>query len=376
LKKRFRDRKEVEAMGFLEKVRDSLSRWMEGSGPYFDVVISSRIRLARNLADYPFPSRLSNEEKVEVVNKVGAVLKDTPIDSRVGVLKVVRLEELLPVERQVLVEKHLISPDLAEGRGLGKAVALGNEEVVAVMINEEDHLRIQAILPGMQLHEAWDIANVVDDFLEQKLIYAYDESFGYLTCCPTNVGTGLRASVMLHLPGLAITGQIEEVLGVLSRVGLAVRGLFGEGTQSLGNIFQVSNQITLGKSEREILSNLSSVTKKLIEQERSARDALNRDQGGVKLEDRVYRAYGVLTNARKVSSREALSLLSDLKLGIDLNIIKDIDPRVFSELIVLIQPGFIQHIVGRELDVEERDRIRADLIREVIVREVIGKKQQ
>ncbi|NLO89050.1 MAG: protein arginine kinase [Clostridia bacterium] len=341
---------------------------MEGSGPYFDVVISSRVRLARNLADYPFPSRISSETMEEIVDKVEAAVKGASVDPRVGALEVIRLNRLSPVERQVMVEKHLISPQFAGAGGVGRAVALGNEEVVSVMINEEDHLRIQVFLPGMQLHEAWNIADAVDDFFEQKLVYAFDEVLGYLTCCPTNVGTGLRASVMLHLPGLALTGQTEEVLGVLSRVGLAVRGLFGEGTQSLGNIFQVSNQITLGRTEKEIISNLSSVTKKLIEQERSAREALIQGEGKLKLEDRVFRSYGILSNARTMSSKEALSLLSDLKLGIDLKIIKDIEPRIFNELIVLIQPGFIQHIIGRELEAEERDRIRADIIREVMAR--------
>jgi len=352
-----------------DSIRNSLSKWMEGSGPYFDVVISSRIRLARNLAEYPFPSRLSNDKRKEVVDKVEAAVRDIIIDERIGKLRTVRLDELPAIQRQILVEKHLISPQHAKiDNQHGKAVVLVEDEAIAIMVNEEDHLRIQALLPGLQLHEAWNMANAVDDALEAKLIYAYDEKFGYLTCCPTNVGTGLRASVMLHLPGLKMTKQAGKVLNALSQVGLAVRGLYGEGTESMGNLFQVSNQITLGRSEKEIISNLASVTKRLIEQERSARDMLIESETGSKLEDRVHRAYGILTHARSISSQEALSLLSDLRLGIDLNIIKGVDAKVLNELMVLIQPGFIQYIAGEEMTSEERDVARAELIRKLISR--------
>jgi protein arginine kinase len=335
---------------------------MEGSGPYADIVVASRIRLARNLRGLPFPSIMGKREAREVVDRVAAACSAADVGAAGGRLELIRIEQLSPLERQILVEKHLISPQHAEPDGY-KAVVLNPEESVSIMVNEEDHLRLQVLLPALQLHESWRIANALDDALEGYLDFAFDEERGYLTACPTNVGTGLRASVMVHLPGLVISRQARRVLTALSQVGLAVRGLYGEGTEVAGNLFQISNQVTLGRSEEEIIAHLVGVTKQLIDEEKSCRERLLRD-ASAELEDRVGRAFGILSHARVISSQEALSLLSDVRLGLDLKLIKGIDPRVITELMVGIQPAYLQGLIGREMGPHERDRERAALIRQ------------
>ena len=248
-------------------------------------------------------------------------------------------------------------------------MVLQDDEAVSIMVNEEDHLRIQVLLPGLMLWEAWDMANNIDDTLETKVTYAFDDELGYLTCCPTNLGSGLRASVMVHLPGLVLTNQVSKVLKALSQVGLAVRGLYGEGSEPLGNLFQVSNQVTLGRVEKEIIEDLISVTKGLIEQERSARELLLNSDTGSQLTDRIYRAYGILSHARIISTQEALGLLSSLRLGVDMEIIGNVEPKKLDELMVLIQPGFVQYIAGGDLSSDERDEARADLIRDYLAKD-------
>lgn len=339
----------------------SNSKWMEGSGPHADIVISSRIRLARNLKGTRFPQSLNQRQLQEVAGKVKQVVFSPYVQNNLGRLTFINLRELTPLERQILVEKHLISPQLAQDSE-GRACVLNNDEAISIMVNEEDHLRIQCLLPALQLFETWRLANTVDDCLEQELDFAFDERLGYLTSCPTNVGTGLRASVMLHLPGLVLTNQVNDVLSALSKVGLTVRGLYGEGSQALGNLFQVSNQITLGQPEEEILSNLSTVCKKLIEQELAARDYLQKESP-LQLSDRVGRSFGILTNAQIMSSKEALGLLSDVRLGINLRLIKGIDERILNQLLVQIQPAILQKFYGREMSPQERDVKRAELIR-------------
>jgi protein arginine kinase len=267
------------------------------------------------------------------------------------------------VERHVLVEKHLVSPDFLKGNPAGKAVVIRQDETVSIMVNEEDHLRIQCLMPGLALQECWELAGAVDDALEATLEYAFNEEFGYLSACPTNVGTGLRASVMMHLPGLAATGMIEEVIPGLSKLGLTVRGLYGEGTKAAGSFFQVSNQITLGRQEEEIINNLTALVRRLVSQEREARRRLHQEQRGA-LEDRVFRSYGVLQYARVLTSEEAMRSLSDLRLGLALKIIKRIPLSLVSELMVLSQPAFLIRLAGKELKPAERDVLRAQLIRE------------
>jgi protein arginine kinase len=338
------------------------SKWTEGSGPHADIVISSRVRLARNLKGIPFPYLLPENKEKEIVNTIQEIMDKKEVKEQNGNYRFFPLKEISSLERWVLVEKHLISPMHAQSKGY-KGVLIREDEAVSIMINEEDHLRIQCLLPAIQLNEAWRLANQVDNVLEQYLDFAFDQDNGYLTSCPTNVGTGIRASVMLHLPGLVLMKQAAQVFSTMSQIGLTVRGMYGEGTEALGNLFQISNQVTLGLSEEDIISHLSSVTLQVIEQERSAREVLRRD-AKEQLEDRVWRAYGILSQSRIISSQEAMRLLSELRFGIDMNVIKEIDPRVFNELIVLTQRAFLQKNSEMELNSQQRDIKRAKIIRE------------
>jgi Arginine kinase len=333
------------------------SAWMtETDSP---VVISSRVRLARNLEDFPFPHVLSTEGAAQVEQKVSQVLSSIMVKEEQ--LQYLPLTELNTIEHQVLVEKHLISPSLGGSKG-ARGVALAHDHRYAVMVNEEDHIRVQVLLPGNQLMEAHRLANELDDALEAKLDFAYRESQGYLTACPTNVGTGLRASVMVHLPGLVIMKQVQRVLGALAPLGIAVRGLYGEGSQAFGHIFQVSNQITLGKSEEDILTHLQAMTGQIIEHELQARELIKR-QMSLQLEDWVWRARGTLQNARIISSEDAMNLLSHDRLGTDMGILPKIKDG-FATLIVDTRPGCLQYILNRELNPSQRDEERAKLIRE------------
>jgi protein arginine kinase len=323
------------------------------------VVISSRVRLARNLEDFPFPNVLSAEGARQVEQTVSEVLTNIKADQ--DPFQYISLTDLTGIERQVLIEKHLISPSLG-GTSSTSGVALAGDHKYAIMVNEEDHLRIQVLLPGRQLVETHRLATALDDSLEDKLDFAYRENQGYLTACPTNVGTGLRASVMVHLPGLVMTKQVQQVLGALTNFGLAVRGLYGEGSQAYGHMFQVSNQITLGKSEEDILTHLEAVTGQILEHELQAREYLCR-QMPLFLEDKVWRARGTLQNARLLSSEDAIQLLSLDRLGTDMGLLPK-NKDSFGALIVDTQPGCLQYILDRELDPSQRDEERARLVRE------------
>ena len=335
----------------------TLSRWMEGNGPERGTVISSRVRVARNIEGLPFPYLASAEQNRTVLEKVIAAAGQEAF--RDFTWKT--MEELQPLEKQVLVEKHLISPFLAREADHG-AVLLRRDEAISVMVNEEDHLRIQAIMPGLQLEEAWMEADRYDDLLEAGINYAFDEHCGYLTACPTNFGTGLRASVMLHLPALIMTKQINRILSALSQVGLTARGLYGEGTDIIGNLVQVSNQITLGQSEEEILRNLGSITRQIIEHEQNARQALL-NENRAQLADRAWRALGLLKYAQMMNSQEAMQLISDVRLGFDLGLIKGVNHKILNELLVIIRPATLQYLAGKELSGVERDLERPKQIR-------------
>lgn len=340
---------------FMER---TLSSWMKQEGPNSDIVMSSRVRLARNLRDYTFSPLLQREEADKIVRlleeKTGSLQKEQSYEF----LKMAELSEL---EKRVLVEKHLISPLLAEDSPYG-ACLLSEDEKASIMVNEEDHLRIQCILPGFQLSEALESANTLDDYIEGKLDYAFDEKNGYLTSCPTNVGTGLRASVMVHLPGLVLTKQINRMIPAINQLGLVVRGMYGEGSAAVGNIFQISNQTTLGKSEEDIVEDLKSVVEQIITQERLAREALVK-ASNIQLEDRIYRSLGTLKHARIIESKEAAQCLSDVRLGIDIGYIEDISQNILNELMILTQPGFLQLYAGEVLGPKERDIKRATFIR-------------
>ncbi len=322
------------------------------------VVLSSRVRLARNLEDFPFPHALSSERALQTETTLAQALTGVSI-ADTG-LTYLSLSDLTTVEQQVLIEKHLISPALVNSEG-PRGVALTEDHRVAAMVNEEDHLRLQVILPGSRLGDTLRLVNALDDALEQNLEFAYREAHGYLTACPTNVGTGMRASVMVHLPALAMVNQVQQVLGALTHIGLAVRGLYGEGSQAYGHILQVSNQITLGKSEEDIITHLEAVTGQIVEHELQARERL-RQQARLALEDKVWRARGTLQHARLLTSEEALNLLSFDRLGTDMGILPK--PRTtFVTLLVDSNPGCLQYISNYELDAAQRDEQRAKLVR-------------
>ena len=336
------------------------SRWMEGTGPHSDIVLTSRIRMARNLKDLPFPCLAADEHREKVLNRVDQVIESKK--ELFGDYILVDLSKLTPLERQLCVEKHIISPQLVK-EAKNSRVLLKEDESVSIMINEEDHIRIQSLLPGLQLENVWKQAEDIDNALEEHLDYAFCDELGYLTTCPTNVGTGMRASLMMHLPGLAMTKQINRILSALYQVGMAVRGLYGEGTEVVGNILQLSNQITLGQNEREIIRNLNGVVKQLLEQEEGARQVLL-NECREKLADRAGRAYGILSNARVMSSQEAMQLLSDFRLGVDLGLLGNVDRRVLNQLLVMISPSYLQNSEDKELSDYDISITRASLIRE------------
>ncbi|MCM3631419.1 protein arginine kinase [Paenibacillus glycanilyticus] len=340
--------------------QQALSDWMKGVGPDSDIVISSRVRIARNLRHFPFPMLATNQQSLEVMNQLSAIGQSGKLDP-IGRFDTIILSELSELERRVLVEKHLISPNLAN-ESRGGAVILSENESVSIMINEEDHLRIQCLYPGFQVKEAWTLANQIDDIFEEEANYAFDERRGYLTTCPTNVGTGIRASVMMHLPALVLTQQINRILSAVTQVGLAVRGMYGEGSEALGNLFQISNQITLGQSESEIIDNLHGVARQIIEHERAARQRLL-SESPLRVEDRVRRSFGILSYAAVMDSKESAQRLSDVRLGVDLGLLDHITSQSLNELIVMTQPGFLQQTFNEKMSSDQRDYRRAELIR-------------
>lgn len=342
-------------------IDQALSPWMSKEGPDSDIVLSSRIRLARNLKDIVFPTLASGKELERVIQ----LLNDSIVNrgfGNIGNFEMIKMNELETIEKRVLVEKHLISPHLAEVSDQG-AVILSENEEVSIMVNEEDHVRIQCLFPGLQLSQALQVANAIDDWIEERIDFAFDEKRGYLTSCPTNVGTGLRASVMMHLPALILTNRMNKIIPAINQLGLVVRGIYGEGSQAQGNIFQISNQITLGMSEHDIVKDLESVVAQVIAQERAARETLLRSSE-IQLEDKVWRSYGTLAHSRIIPSSEASQCISDVRLGIDLGFIKNVSRSILTELMILTQPGFLQRFAGKKLTPEERDVRRATLIRE------------
>lgn len=342
-------------------MNNAMSAWMNQEGPDSDIVLSSRIRLARNIEKYKFPTLSTNEESHEVLDFFDKTFANKTFP-KIGQIELLKMNDLQQIQKRVLVEKHLISPNLSENSIFGGCLLSENEEV-SIMINEEDHIRIQCLFPGFQLEEALEMANKLDDWIEEEVDYAFDERSGYLTSCPTNVGTGLRASVMMHLPAMVLTQKINKIIPAINHLGLVVRGIYGEGSEAVGNIFQISNQITLGKSEKDIVEDLISVVQQLITQERLTREALY-STSQHQLEDRVYRSFGTLAYSRIIESNETAKCLSDVRLGIDLGIIKDISRTILNELMILTQPGFLQQYFGGPLRPNERDVRRAALIRE------------
>ncbi len=328
------------------------------SSPSEGPVVSSRVRLARNLLDATFPGWASKEVRNRVWNDV--VLAFDTFEKSETFLRW-RMDELEPLDRELLFERHLISGELAE-RQEGSGVFISEDESRAVMVNEEDHIRLQSLQPGLSLQAALAAADALDDALEQNLSYAFSSKLGYLTACPSNLGTGMRASVMLHLPGLCLTEEVKPVINAVSKIGLAVRGLWGEGSEAAGHMFQISNQITLGKTESEIIEHLEQIVLEVIEHEKNARLRLM-DSQEIKVHDHIGRAYGVLANAALMTSGEALDLLSAIRMGIDLGLLPDIKRQDIDQLFIRIHPAHLQKEAGEALGPDERDMKRAQLIR-------------
>ena len=345
----------------LRQMTEHAGEWLRGAGPHSDIVISSRIRYARNLAGFPFVSRANRRQRFEVLELCKAQIVNNRLANNIIWINLVDSPKL---DRQLLVERHLISRQFATvDAEVPRAVAIGTDETFAIMVNEEDHLRIQVLRSGMQLSEAYGQIERLDDVLEEKLNYAYSRRFGYLAACPTNIGTGIRVSVMLHLPALKLTGEIEKVRRAARDMHLAVRGLFGEGSDALGDLYQVSNQTTLGRSEPEILADFEkTVVPQIITYEQQARQALLR-QRKPQLDDKVWRAWALLTHARFMGSEEILALLSHLRLGVNLGRIDTVDLRTINELFLITQPGHLQRLTECEMDPPARRIARANLIR-------------
>ncbi|MBN1673715.1 MAG: protein arginine kinase [Kiritimatiellae bacterium] len=322
------------------------------------VAISSRVRLARNLADVEFPGWAGEHRCCEVWARVRPVLES--VDALREPLSF-EMAGLDSVDKQILRERHLISLELT-GKGKGSGVVLRRDEVISVMVNEEDHLRMQTLSPGVDLEAAWQRVDALDSALESVLPYAFSPQLGYLTACPTNVGTGLRASVMLHLPGLVLMSEMDPIVKGLNKIGLAVRGLWGEGTEASGNIFQISNQTTLGETELAIISRLTKIVAEIIEHEKNARMRLLEGREKTVL-DYVGRAFGVLSYAHVLSSKEALYLLSGLRLGSELGMIANLEDELINEIMLLAQPGHLQKIEKKTLTPQERDEVRAWVVR-------------
>ncbi len=347
----------------LSELASQPGEWLRGTGPESDVIISSRIRLARNLVEFPFLTHATDQQKMMIVEKIhqAVMASDVAADPIF-----IDLDDLEPVQCILLVERHLISREFAEAEG-PRAVIFGDGERISLMVNEEDHLRMQVLRSGLELLPAWETLNKIDDKLEGKLTFAFSNRLGYLTACLTNVGTGLRVSVMMHLPALVVTREIEKVFQAVTKVNLAVRGLYGEGTQASGDFYQISNQRTLGRSEIEIIENLEGIVPRIVEYEKMARNKLF-SESRASLEDRVWRAYGMLSSARTISSEETLHLLSSVRLGVNLGLLPDTSTATVNELFILTQPAHLQITQGTELDTAARNVRRADFIRTRLAR--------
>lgn len=350
-------------MGIFELLGDGPGEWLTGRGPEADIVVSTRVRLARNIAEIPFLTKATAKQRVELEALLRGRIEQADIhESAEGDGQVVytSMEDTELLDRLCLVERHLISRDLASGEGGG--VALGRRETVSIMVNEEDHLRIQVLRSGLQPEAAWEQANAIDDRLEAVLNFAFSQEFGYLTACPTNCGTGLRVSVMVHLPALVMTKQIDKVFQAVSKINLAVRGFYGEGTQAFGDFYQISNQGTLGRSEADILGQVIDVVPQIVKFERAIRDTLVAENRNM-LEDRVWRAFGMLQRARTITSEETMDLLSAVRMGVNLGLIEGLPIRTVNELFISTQPAHLQRLEGQRLDTAERDVARASFVR-------------
>lgn len=337
-------------------------KWYEEeNNNYKGVIISSRVRLARNLSNYCFPDRITKEKSNQLIDEIKNAFLSIENSTN---FNDINMNNVLQMDKIAMMERHIISPLFMDIKRPTRLI-LSKDESISIMINEEDHVRIQSMKSGMNLISALENANKVDDLLEKKLSYAFDYKLGYLTACPTNIGTGLRASYMIHVPALEKTGQLKLLLEAVGKFGLTVRGIYGEGSEAQGSVFQISNQVTLGANEEEIINNLTTLTKQILEQELIVRDKYLNERK-IEFEDLVYRSYGILSNARVISSKEAMTLLSDIKLGFELGILNTNTDKKLNifDLMTCIQPANLQKIEKKTLSIEGRNIARANYIRE------------
>lgn len=343
----------------IDEFLSSPTRSSQRSGPHDRIVLSSRVRLARNLRQLPFPGFAKKHQRIAALQTIRPAVESLPVMANAFSAT---MDSLTNLNKQILVERHLISREHA-AKTTGSGFVLNKEESLCVMINEEDHLRMQSLQPGLQIREAWQAVDQMDSALEKKLDYAYSSELGYLTACPTNLGTGIRVSAMLHLPALVLSEQINQIVQAVNKLGLAVRGLYGEGTEALGNVFQVSNQMTLGEAETDIVERLNKVLAQLIEHEENARATLLEKKTKTVF-NHIGRAYGILANAHSISSKESMNLLSLMRLGFDLGLFLGVDRFLVDELFITTQPAHLQKKYSEKLTAEERDLLRADMMRE------------
>ncbi len=336
--------------------------WLAGTGDEALVVLSTRVRLARNVAGCRFPVSSDSDTKNRIIGYFDSTFTRSRLMSDGQYIKASDINE---IDRDFLVERHLISPVFLNNGDLAKALFIARDERASIMVNEEDHLRIQALSPGFDPRGAFDLAVAYDQEIGKYLEFEYDRDFGYLTACPTNAGTGMRASVLIHLPGLVLTRDIDRVISQVTRSGLVVRGFYGEGSDVLGNLFQVSNQTTLGISEEDILNQIGSVTRDIVDKEAQARKRLI-DEAADMIEDKIWRAYGILKYARVLTSDEVMNLLSAVRLGHALNVIDFLDVAKINQILLLSQPAHLQKYYGSEMDHNKRDFVRAQMVREKI----------
>lgn len=339
-----------------------MANWYLQNGKESDVVISSRVRFARNIREFKFPNQYSKEESKDVLNKIKEITPSLGYG-----LRFIELEDIDDITKVSLIEKHLISPDFAMSKKENTAMLINEDENICIMINEEDHIRMQVFSAGFDIENLMNLAIEIDEKLAELVNYAFNPDYGFLTSCPTNVGTGARVSVMVHLPALTITGNISKVLHVVNNFGMNIRGIYGEGTESQGNVYQIFNNQSLGITEKEIVKNVKTITEKVIEQERLARKYLTKNS--LELEDRLYRSFGTICYAKKLSAEECKKLLSDVKLGTDLGIIKELEDFKVNKLLLFTKPGNMQKYFGKQLNSYERDIKRAEIIKQIIKEE-------
>ncbi|MEA3490067.1 MAG: protein arginine kinase [Candidatus Omnitrophota bacterium] len=343
------------------------SESLRGDGPRSNIAVSTRVRIARNIKEHVYFNRASDKQREKTLSMVFSAMKKSSFLENALFIK---LRDISDLDRLFLVERHLMSPEHMQ-EGAHKGLVIEEKEIVSVMLNEEDHIRLQVLQSGFNIMEAWRIVDDIDTELGQHLSFDYSSRFGYMTSCPTNTGTGLRASVMLHLSALALAGQIDNVFGAISKLGLTMRGFYGEGTEALGDFFQISNQIALGHSEMDILDNLERIINKIISREEAMRENLVKKRKH-EISDRIYRSYGTLKSARIITSNETIKLLSTIRLGVELGLVKDVDPSSINEMLLITQPAHLQKLDGKEIAPYKRDIKRADLIREKL--KILNKK--